>query len=87
MNSVPFIITGLHTIMFRNLFTKTIDKTLLGRWGRTDELANTIKVYWANIDHCGTCSGERPTPQVDKKKEPPSQPADTKPNSDTSLNK
>ena len=32
------------------------NKTILGRWERTDHQANKIKIDWANIDHCGTCS-------------------------------
>lgn len=45
--------------MFRRIFTRNLEKILLGRWERTCEKANTIKVYWANIDHCGTCSGQK----------------------------
>jgi len=37
-------------------FRKAQDKTLLGRWERTDKVLNKIKIDWANIDHCGTCS-------------------------------
>ena len=33
-----------------------LEKILLGRWERTCDKMNGIKVYWANIDHCGTCS-------------------------------
>ena len=32
------------------------NKTALGRWERTDHQANKIKIDWANVDHCGTCS-------------------------------
>jgi len=42
--------------MFRNIFKLKLEKILLGRWERTCDKANTIKVYWANVDHCGTCS-------------------------------
>jgi len=44
--------------MIRNLLTKSFRKTLLGRWGRSTDEATTIKVNWANVDHCGTCSFE-----------------------------
>ena len=37
------------------LFRNTQDRVLLGRWERTDKLANKIKIDWANTDHCGTC--------------------------------
>lgn len=33
----------------------------LGRWARTSEKANAIKIFWANVDHCGTCSNEKMT--------------------------
>lgn len=42
--------------MFPNIFTKSFTKTLLGRWNRSCEQSTTIKVNWANVDHCGTCS-------------------------------
>ena len=38
-----------------NFFRKAQDKTLLGRWERTDKVQNKIKIDWANTDHCGTC--------------------------------
>lgn len=41
---------------FSNLFRKKSEKILLGRWGRTCDTMNEIKVNWANIDNCGTCS-------------------------------
>ena len=44
--------------MFRKIFRTTIDETVLGRWARTNEKMNGIKVYWANMDHCGTCGKE-----------------------------
>jgi hypothetical protein len=40
--------------MMRNLFKKT----LLGRWNLSCDKITTIKVNWANIDNCGTCSRE-----------------------------
>jgi hypothetical protein len=35
-----------------------VNKTLLGRWSRSCDAMTAIKVNWANIDHCGTCSKE-----------------------------
>jgi hypothetical protein len=32
------------------------NKTILGRWERTDHQSNKIKIDWANVDHCGTCT-------------------------------
>jgi len=66
-----------------------MDKTLLGRWGRTDELSNTIKVYWANVDHCGTCSSEpsKPHPEKPNQSPQPSTPVEIKQDSTTNLNK
>ena len=32
------------------------NKTALGRWECTGHKENKIKIDWANIDHCGTCS-------------------------------
>jgi hypothetical protein len=51
---------------FHKLFTSTIiQKQVLGRWERTNDALNTIKVYWANVDHCGTCTKETiPTASV-----------------------
>jgi len=40
--------------LIRLLFTNT--KTVLGRWECTGHKANKIKIDWANVDHCGTCS-------------------------------
>ena len=31
-------------------------KTSLGRWECTNMKLNEIKIDWANVDHCGTCS-------------------------------
>lgn len=47
--------------MFRKLFgfRFIVPEPMLGRWTRTSEKANSIKIFWANVDHCGTCSGER----------------------------
>jgi hypothetical protein len=44
--------------MLRNIFSKTANKTLLGRWNRSCDTSTAIKVNWANVDHCGTCSKE-----------------------------
>ena len=54
--------------MFRKLFSLRFicPAPLLGRWTRTSEKVNSIKIFWANVDHCGTCSGE-----AVKKKEVP----------------
>ena len=32
------------------------NKTALGRWECTGSKENKIKIDWANVDHCGTCS-------------------------------
>jgi len=52
---------GMYTnTMFRRIFSSRFNPdVLLGRWTRTDEKANSIKIFWANVDHCGTCSGEK----------------------------
>ena len=55
---MPLFVYPWLDAMFSRLFTKTLEKTLLGRWDRTCEKVNSIKVYWANMDHCGTCSKE-----------------------------
>lgn len=48
-----------------NIFSKTVQKTYLGRWECTTDKLNNIKVYWANMDHCGTCGREfTPPPAV-----------------------
>ena len=44
--------------MFRKIFREVIDNKVLGRWARTNEKINGIKVYWANMDHCGPCGKE-----------------------------
>lgn len=41
--------------LFSSLF-RSIPKTLLGRWERTPEKLSSIKIKYANIDHCGSCS-------------------------------
>jgi hypothetical protein len=53
--------------MFRRFFTNNIENIILGRWKCTDENINRIKVYWANMDHCGTCSKEIVKPKKIKK--------------------
>ena len=53
--------------MFRRFFANNLEKILLGRWKCTDERLNKIKVYWANMDHCGTCSKEAVQPKKIKK--------------------
>lgn len=53
----------------KRLFKSTVEKIALGRWERTCEKKNKIKVYWANIDHCGTCSSEKRPENVTKPKE------------------
>ena len=61
--------------MFRKVFRMFIvsrEPALLGRWTITDMKQNKIKIDWANVDHCGTCSYDKP-----KKKEDVSKP--TKP--------
>jgi len=55
--------------MFRKLlriFIVSREPALLGRWTITDMKKNKIKIDWANVDHCGTCSYE-----VKKKPEAP----------------
>jgi hypothetical protein len=48
--------------MFRRLFSiRFIPDVPLGRWARTSEKVNAIKIFWANVDHCGTCSNEKIT--------------------------
>ena len=47
--------------MFRKLiriFITMKEPSVLGRWALTDMKKNKIKIDWANIDHCGTCSYE-----------------------------
>jgi hypothetical protein len=40
--------------MFRNLFY-SVPTIRLGRWNYSNEQLTNIKIYWANMDHCGTC--------------------------------
>ncbi len=48
--------------MFRNLFY-SVPTIRLGRWNNSNEQLTNIKIYWANMDHCGTCdSGKKPIP-------------------------
>lgn len=54
--------------MFGRFFINKIETLILGRWKCTDERVNRIKVYWANMDHCGTCSREMLKPKMIKKK-------------------
>ena len=54
--------------------SSVIQKQVLGRWERTNDALNTIKVYWANVDHCGTCTKE--TIPTDAVKTPPSSSAE-----------
>jgi len=62
--------------IFRSIFRYT-PKTQLGRWERTGRIQNNIKIDYANIDHCGTCTYSRRIPKkpdqelhelIDKKK-------------------
>lgn len=55
--------------MFRKLLLrfKNLPPTPLGRWRRTEEHINNIKIDWANVDHCGTCAYKN-TEIKDKKK-------------------
>ena len=46
------------SLITRSFFNKSFRKTLLGRWNRSSEQLTEIKVNWANVDHCGTCSKE-----------------------------
>lgn len=59
--------------MFRKLFFSIGLKpdAPLGRWARTSEKANSIKIFWANVDHCGTCSGEAVKKEIPKLLPPP----------------
>lgn len=44
--------------MFRNLFY-AVPTIRLGRWNNSNEQLTNIKIYWANMDHCGTCDSEK----------------------------
>jgi hypothetical protein len=44
--------------MLKNIFKNSFKKTLLGRWSLSSDKVTAIKVNWANVDHCGTCSQE-----------------------------
>ena len=48
----------INSLLTRSFFNKSFNKTLLGRWNRSCEQSTEIKVNWANVDHCGTCSKE-----------------------------
>jgi len=57
--------------MFRKVFRMFIvsrEPALLGRWTITDMKQNKIKIDWANVDHCGTCSYEIPKKKTDASK-------------------
>jgi hypothetical protein len=54
--------------MLRRLFIRPTHQHVLGRWQRSSEKAIAIKVDWANIDHCGTCS------KTHEMKNPPQKP-------------
>jgi len=46
--------------MFRNFFY-SVPTIRLGCWNNSNEQLTNIKIYWANMDHCGTCdSGKKP---------------------------
>ncbi len=51
--------------MFRKLLTIP-----LGRWTRTSRELNNVKVDLANIDHCGTCTYDKPKEKESKPPEP-----------------
>jgi len=59
--------------MLRKLFSLRFitPAPLLGRWTRTTEKMNSIKIFWANVDHCGTCSSETIKKEEVPKLEPP----------------
>ena len=58
--------------MFRKLFRLAIlPDAPLGRWSRTTEKMNAIKIFWANVDHCGTCSAETVDKPADAKNPTP----------------
>ena len=45
--------------MLRRIFIAPISPSIkisLGRWECTNMKLNQIKIDWANVDHCGTCS-------------------------------
>jgi hypothetical protein len=45
--------------IFRRL--NSLKPTVLGRWCLSDKTQANLKIDMANIDHCGTCSYERPS--------------------------
>ena len=51
-------ISSTNVLLTRSFFNKSFNKTLLGRWNRSCDQSTDIKVNWANVDHCGTCSKE-----------------------------
>jgi len=58
--------------MFRKIFRifASREPSLLGRWTITDMKQNKIKIDWANVDHCGTCSYEIPKKKTEDKSKP-----------------
>ena len=66
--------------MLRKLFSLRFitPAPLLGRWTRTTEKVNSIKIFWANVDHCGTCSGEAVKKEEVPKLEPPPEVKETR---------
>jgi len=60
MKVVEMIISNqMFRKFFRFRFRFIVPEPMLGRWTRTSEKMNSIKIFWANVYHCGTCSGER----------------------------
>ena len=51
--------------MFRKL---SVIPLCLGRWARTSNELNNIKVDLANIDHCGVCVHEKTGKEPEKPK-------------------
>jgi len=51
-------VSSTNVLLTRSFFNKSFNKTLLGRWNRSCDQSTDIKVNWANVDHCGTCSKE-----------------------------
>jgi hypothetical protein len=52
---------------FLRIFS-TREPSLLGRWNLTDMTQNKIKIDWANVDHCGTCSYKQVKERINEKK-------------------
>jgi hypothetical protein len=65
----------INSMLTRSFFNKSFNKTLLGRWNRSCDQSTEIKVNWANVDHCGTCSKEDLNKKyIDVQLQPRSQP-------------